>query len=560
MGRCGCASGSCTCTIAGSDGISVTGTGSASNPYEVAVRLSRDAGNSATFGTDTGLFVPSGGDTPGSGGATVAGLPETGVLGGYRGAGSWVAIGNTIQAVQQGRDLPLDVMHLDVRGLSDRSAALAWPNAFPADQATLTAPITRYTRAEWQLWAPLVASADGDGRDTYWGWQWQPQWHADDHGGPTLGQALDVAAGKTVLVPQLHDDFVGPTVLRLVQRYGAGQSVIVAAPTVQRLSPFLDANIACAVVLNGQGDADNWPPDALVSNGITWVVADLSISDTALAGYVDAGLQVLAKRVNRHVERTRIEDLGLRGILSDDPIYASGRTELYQTGWPLQAGEDGGAVPYGLSQWQMDQDPDTALGALVRGRPNPGDPHAWLQLDAGQGAHDHALHAGWMCPLRDDVDQYDITGWIRFASRPNSHDRWLGLSVCNPTDQAWDQDEALPMSTHAYLIVYRFGGEVQIYHLGLDGDVNKPTGRWLPSGQAAELLQPYAVTVRVTPDTVQALDPDSGDVLVDCPNTATADENPRGLYVTLNKRESEGDTFDGDFGDFETVYSAGRQP
>lgn len=62
MARCQCAgSGACSCVIVPGPGISVSGNGGAATPYTVGARISTDAGNNITLGTDGGLFSAAGG-------------------------------------------------------------------------------------------------------------------------------------------------------------------------------------------------------------------------------------------------------------------------------------------------------------------------------------------------------------------------------------------------------------------------------------------------------------------------------------------------------------------
>lgn len=156
MGRCGCSS-VCACAINGGNGIAVSGDGSGQNPYEISftggdegscsavmscvagnlgqglrvaedsgelsARLSSDGGNSLVFGSDGGLFT-SGGAGGSGGGVTVDGLPESGVLCGYRGAGWLLSPENVLRSFVTAVDLRLHMADLDVAALRDGALAV----------------------------------------------------------------------------------------------------------------------------------------------------------------------------------------------------------------------------------------------------------------------------------------------------------------------------------------------------------------------------------------------------------------------------------------------------
>ena len=565
MARCGCASATtCSCQFAAGNGITLSGTGGAGNPLTISGRLSRDAGNGMSFGSDGGLYADTGGGSGETGGVTVAGLPATGVLGGYRGAGSWVMIGNQYRSMKAARDLPLDLVHMDVWALLEGVPVLSSASAMPAGQAKLSATAASYSRQQWQTQTPRVVTTSGQAPTQVpdgWSYQWLPSvgghgtWAEDTHGGATYSEVTAEIGRQIVMVPQIHDQRAVNGVLRDLRRFGTRQSTIVVAKSTSWLTPFLDENVACGVVLDGPGDATDNPPTAVVNAGMTWVVADQRIDDATLTAYRDAGLQVLGKRANYHFQRARLVDnLGLRGILSDDPIYASGRTDLYRrTGWPYQIVEDSCPPPYGLSAWDMDQDPDNNVTAKVRGEAIVYDSDqtpSGIRLPAGTGPWDHALNAGWVCPVFDGDGTdltYDVRVKIRFASEPSSTTRWLGVSVCNPDDQPWDHDEALPNSRFVYLATYRFNGEVELFHMG---GLGSATGTWHNGN--ADVKVAYETRVRVTPTAVQVLDPDSETVICQVVNGDDATQNPRGAYITLNKHAGKDPSgnpypFDGEF-------------
>lgn len=536
MARCSCAS-SCGCLIAAGPGTTVNGSGSAASPYVISARLSTDADNCARFGGDGGLYVSCSGGGGGGGGATVEGLPPTGVIAGHRGVAG-LSPENTTGSMELARAHGVNIVEFDVRTTSD--GALIVMHDETIDRTTDgTGGTSNYSA---QLYREAI-TVDGS-NDDWFGTctNINNRCAGLNRPVPFLDDVFTAVGRSVVLSPEIKTPDVGPPLLSAIQRAGLTPSVIVQSIERTDLPPFVAAGIACSLVIGDEAAATANPAAGLLAEGIQWAYCSLELSDATISSYVAAGVSVLVYVVNRHVQRQRVELVGVRGIISDQPVYAaSGALRPYKrTSDPF-----GEAVPaHGWMGPPSDGGNWSAGGSSGRPAWNPppaGNPaeqsNYWLLPAAlGTPASAYNLLLGFFCPVDAADATYTVEAGIRWQQVPTADmSRWLGFTVCCADDHAFiDGDTVSQPEDQAYVIAFRASGDLNIFkRVGSVGTV-LGTGRWLPAGQTAAAATTYPVRWQVTPTQIAAVGAGAGAPA----QVVTTDTDFRGPYLHLAKHQA----------------------
>lgn len=382
---CGCAGGGCNAR--GINGIEVTGTCGINDPLTIgladdlgagcepvmdcvgshlnaglvysddldtiSVRISGDAGNQATFGSDGGVFA-SGMPDPGIGGVTVASLPAENVLGGSYGAGYAQWPEGTLEAYEQAMLIEsLHMVHVPARrseeqmiyALDDRQLITYSPVS--ASQTTDVVD-QREGHYNWVLPSGPAGGANGDEFNPlagYFGFAY-PQVRSY----PTLADVFRTTQRRKVLYIQnkdlgTPDDTVSPLFSialsgLLAQSWGLQKSVIIGSelpPGASQLQSIKDGLTYCknlnieiaAHILNDDHATAN-PAADLTALGCTWVFCAYAVNSTHINEYKTAGLQVMMFNADRQTHWAIQRSLGVRGALSSDPVYTAAATYGYR--------------------------------------------------------------------------------------------------------------------------------------------------------------------------------------------------------------------------------------
>lgn len=518
MARCG-HTGQCNCVVNPGPGVRVTGIGTPEQPYEVAARLSSDSGNRLRFDGQGALYAGGGGGDEQGCGVSVAGLPEEHLAIGRGGAGRLLAPDHTLRSLTRAIDLSLPAVHVRCRPLSDGT-----PVAFPAlstrNQAGDYAQVQRWEPLEGNhadYWVPNLDVSAYKTMPIYAGWDRQlrverawttynpgggldpvrynqgnlgGRWgffgfgERQEVGGLTLSEVLSHVGLRTVVVIEMaatSSTFVA-LVMEMIRRHCAQEAVIVAAQDPQDLETFTEENIATMLWLPDEEAAGDHPPEQVTDAGIDWVNITSEVDDSTIVGYTSAGLDVVLSTLTRHHHWTRVDDVGARGCLSDDPVYmmgfddpqmhriSSGHSSLRHHGvlpgqlsyrtdnetyWPpwsrgeklMGWGPDGtstGPVPLlpplsgaDATQWSGSDDPVplrslSGYGLLI--------PRSDAGVEPPNGVFD--ILAGWLCPIEEPVS-YAIEYQVSFCTDPDQGGRNIGIFFGLPDDRSyWDHMEA----------------------------------------------------------------------------------------------------------------------
>lgn len=560
MARCGHA-GQCQCVINGGPGTRVTGIGTPEQPYVVGVRLSGNAGNSLFFDGQGGLYGGGGGGTDGCG-VSVGGLPEEHLVIGRGGAGRLLAPDHTLRSLTRAIDLSLPAVHVRCRPLSDGT-----PVAFPAlsvrNQTGSFAQLNRweelpnnhsdYFVPNMDLSAyktmPVFAGWDRDyhvhrSRSTYNPGGGLPQVHynqdnlggrwgffgfgeREQSGGLTLSEVLSHVGLRTVVMIEMAattPQFL-ELVLEMIRRHCAQQSVIVSSQDLEDLTAFSEENIATMAWITSEDQASTNPPAEVVAAGVEWVNIGQSLSDATITGYTSAGLSVILSTLTRHWHWERVDALGARGALSDDPLYMMGYDDpdMHRVASGHTSLRHHGVYPGQLS-WRTDEEvywPPWARGEKLMGwgpgnvstGPVPllppmtgGDATQWMNSSAPianrmmsgyglviprSGAEVVSFNgifdilAGWLCPLEDPTS-YCIEYQVCFGTSPNQGGRNIGIFFGLADDRSYrDQQESgavfwqLSFQWNSQMYLRRYEGSTITDSVNVDTGDEFAEGNWI---------------------------------------------------------------------------------
>lgn len=532
MARCGGSSSGAR--IISGDGITITGYGSLENPYkvsltdpltgpacdnvtrcvgsnlgrglsynptsgEISVKISGDAGNGLTWGTDNGLFGAAGGSGGEAGYATVDGLlasPQK-IVGGTYGAGYAMSPEGPLAAYRHGMDNELRLLHVPVRRTTDYFLVAAHHRT-----------LNEYAQAQSPEGGSFYGGKTIDGLDLpgteriwytpggtpeddpVYGWRY-PRFSSkrgyfgfgarDSIGMPLLSDVLSLTQRRVVLYLQVKDvgasagDTAQPyftwyALRNMVQLYGLTKSVIVGTelPTtasqqdandiVSGMVLLEEIGVHVALHINTLAQMGSAPPANLVSLGFKWVMIDANLADqqrTRVKAYKDAGLNVMLHSANRQwqYKLTKNTDVwgadGLRGILSPDPVYAAGEDNdylYYDVGTTLDwTTPNYGIHAYGSTMpWMR----DVKRGYVPVGRPG------WLTLDgdaltprdaaAGIRESGYMILQGEMSPVGawsstvfdgTKSDNYEIHVGVHWDNLVADRGRWISVFFGVPEDR-----------------------------------------------------------------------------------------------------------------------------
>lgn len=520
MPRCGCASGQ-QVLIQGEDPIVVTGDGSPGSPFVVSfahggrqgcegvvacvgehlgsglgynastntigARLSSDAGNATTFGSDGGLMTVSG-STPipeicaqKTVDSLLARDPCDLLVGAFRQAGL-VQPFDAPYATEYCLANSFDLIHVKVAASSDGVGFLHYGgiNTLFKSHTNVglfnvpTNDLSSATVSNIMEWAgdpndSGISTCVTTGCREQGGW-WG--FHAPPYTKVRLVDMLRMVGGRAVVVAEATANTaqepanIAATV-RAVQQACAQSWVLVAVRSVALADQVLAAGLRPIMIRTGhtayQDPTLPWPIADLTRPGgqVEWVILQRNHADSVYAAYRDAGVHVLAQYVERHVERKRFEcgadpvaqPALARGILSMDPVYTFGpeRFDYRTTVDPMQ----GKGISPGILSHQTSRG---ILGTLGSGQNYGGGGAAWgragrgwvpegdnaLRIDPefglapnGDDADTPGVLMGWSCPLPNPLE-YTIE-WqmqaIYSSNIPSRRRALMSLLIAGPDDR-----------------------------------------------------------------------------------------------------------------------------
>lgn len=503
MARCGCAENRCTCVFDAGPGIDIGGTGNPEQPARIGVRISPDPGNCLRIDSQGRLYGPC--DESGEldrCGVSVEGLPEDHLVIGRGGAGRLLAADHTMRSLTRALDLSLPAVHIRCRPLSDGT-----PVAYPA--LSIRSQSGKFPQAMDGYWPempndhadyliPNLTASAYKTMPIYAGWRRdlhversstveQSQRYNDDNlggrwgffgfgesqstGGLTLAEVLTQVGRRTVVLIEIDrptDRFLD-LVLGQIRSHCVQDSCIVSSSDPADLQPFIDEPIGGTMLwCTDEEVAASNPPAQLVSQGVTWVQCDKDLSDATISGYTSAGLNVTLATCTRHHEWDRVDSLGCRGVLSDDPQYMlgfddptvhrmeSGHASLRHHGvlpgqlsWRTDL-TDQYYPPWSRGEKFMGWGPDGSYTGATELMPPMSASDAQQWVDSSDPISQRVMHgygilsprtvttsnigvngvsdilAGWLCPI-PEPESYAIEYQVSFCTDPGQNGRNIGI-------------------------------------------------------------------------------------------------------------------------------------
>jgi len=623
MARCGC-SGTCSCVIQGSSPISVTGNGSVQAPFVVSlsaggqtgcaaivaclagnlgpgliynegtgdlqVRLSDQAGNAAAFNTD-GLYVPSGGTppTPATCLQTIADLPAApntvgaAYLAQLRGAYSsphqvdWcLATGCDIiqfRCATSSDDVGV-ISDLSTHDLTDTRTSIYISQDIRQLSAAQAKAVLNYAGDENDPQGFNIASG-GDRTDRRGGWYgWlQPTYYTQ-----LLTDFLTRIDGKSVAliecIPASTSPYPESTAIvgaiRAVLQYCAQAWAFIGVRTVANATTVNNAGITPIMIpatpTTYNTTALPYTTAELTAAGITWILLDTKYADSVFTTYKNAGFQVLMYTTSRHVERTRVITLGIRGAMADDPVYYRGATGASGWAYGYRTETDPWEhrmIGTGQLSFRTDQHSVASNGGFVRGRTEAAEQGLILPASFGDNLGRPSVLLGWLCPIFGLANPPNWTldwdmKWNTLATVSATRAK-MGLLFGATSDRDtydWPQADAVQNPSAypegqktLYRVFQRQNGEIGIAKWASQASAISYLAVASTPAVAADVWNSYRLTVSPTQITFRRTTSGGTQYTV-----TTADTQYRGGWVWLEKEEgSNGDTvnpFEGKFRNF----------
>jgi hypothetical protein len=482
----------------------------------LAVRLSGDAGNAASFGSDGGIYVPGDGSSPdpASGRKTIAGLPEQFAGGAATGAGSMLPFGSP-ESIDYAIANRLDIINISNYALADEVAIARWDTPTANLDVRTDNPSTIDIGLISSLTRPRLL-VDAGARDTPTGRNsgapaslltpdggWFG-FYAQNYTPMTLVEALNKVAARAVVYLAV---FGGAEEADLERYLAASMDAVIQAGAqawaFQGVNAYMDdsgGNTVEAPFAAWVGDAiaagltpvvdmfDDAPggstvtPAAVLASGAEWVrMAQSDDPDTGsdfarIQEFINAGLQVIVQvRGSRQFDTALAFANGARGVTSDSPVYSRGargepgdldyRKEIVIPGLLTRTMMEGSLTTRtndGISPEDIGWARQSAEGRNFS---------AQFGWEGGIGGHLMSQLLGELCP-------YEVTSDYRLRVRfrvdtaatpvPAGSEPKLGIFFNAPTDQdiTWYEPDPNPSHINGYWVSMRVGsvnqGEVTL--------------------------------------------------------------------------------------------------
>lgn len=471
----------------------------------LAVRLSGDGGNSASFGSDGGVYVPGSGTSPdpASGRKTIAGLPARAFGASGTGGGSMTPFGSP-DGLEYGIANRMDILNISTFTLADGVAIARWDDPSADLNNRTDNPSTIDTKLISSVTLPSLL-ADAGSRITPTGNQsGAPASLLSPDGGwfgfyarnftpSTIVEALNQVAARSVVYLAIYagvvqadlEKFIAGAIDAVVQA-GAqswtfigtpgymsnGSGGLVVAPFADFVADVTGAGLTPVVDLFDDASGGSAiTPAQVVASGAQWVRfgADENNNGTSFARiqtFVDAGLQVIVHvRSSRHFDVAQAYAIGARAVTSDSPVYSRGaRGEAGDLDYRKTAVIPG-LVTRTMMEGSLTRLTNNGTSAADIGWARQSEVGRYFSAkfgwEGGIGAHMHSQLLGELCP-------YQVTSDFRLrlrfrvdptqTSAPAGSVPKLGIAFCSPTDRdiTWFGSNA-PAWVNCYWFSIRVG-------------------------------------------------------------------------------------------------------
>lgn len=210
-------------------------------------------------------------------------------------------------------DQEMDRYSIVPSGVTGFACSVAEWQATTSDAGTTSSPTGRY------------ADAPDSYKDPDGGWY---GFYSGNFQLLTAGDAIRRVAGQTVLRfdVRAENPFGGfaadvDAILRSIQISCAQASSMILVPfaAVDQVEKIINAQVTPVVLVDADSD-----PEAISNAGGQWVEIEETEGDDQVQRFIDAGLQVLVFTGGWQSSTSKFQDMGARGVITGDPVYARG--------------------------------------------------------------------------------------------------------------------------------------------------------------------------------------------------------------------------------------------
>jgi glycerophosphoryl diester phosphodiesterase len=257
---------------------------------------------------------------------------------------------------------------------------------------------------------------------------------------PTLTDVLDELGGRAVLCPEAKNAAAGRAIVELLNKYGHLDAAIVQSFMQAELSPAVAAGCD-AMMLTATSAYD---PAALHASGIRYLGLSAALPPSLVSAAAAAGLDVVVWVVNRRIDVAPWLATGAIGVVSDDPLYLSGRSPVLTSD------------PFAQRTYYHGH-----LASSIAGdRGIFSSPNAWGYADTSP-AYRGALQ-GWACPIDDAAtNRFGLTFTVRIDGAA-SQEGWAGAFISAADDRSFDDTGQYQPGMGGYRVLLRQSGSLEL--------------------------------------------------------------------------------------------------
>lgn len=359
----------------------------------------------------------------------------------------------------------LPTVEMDVYVLSDNTTGIMHDSTIDRTSSS-TGTVSTFTLGTWQ-----AASLDPTNFLSAVG-------YTDGERLPIFSDTLAVLKGRVVVIPEAKNTGAGAALTKQAQRFGLqSHEMIVQSFTLDELVAPAAAGYQCLYLVGSLSSIADW--GAIRALGIEYVGYGTTESgnDTRVASANAAGIRIIRYTRNRRKDIADEVAIGVDGVMTDDPIYASSSVALasrdtFSTGkWmPGMLASNTRGVVFSNGEWGYTiTSPSTYHGCLM----------------------------GWACPVANPTSYtIDFDSNIT-ALLSGDTSRWFSVFI-GASDDTAHLDSAGDL-INGYQLLLRGTGQMQIYK---KTSGNAATQIATASSSAVSLNTWISMRVTVTPTSI----------------------------------------------------------
>ncbi len=326
---------------------------------------------------------------------------------------------------------------------------------------------------------------------------------------PTLREVFDRFAGRVVMFvePKNPSTACVNAVIAMINEYGINDSVVWKE---YHALNYVKAHAAGLPVWGYLDPADSESTITDVASKSEYLGVNISSSDSVIQSVVSRGKPVICWPLSRRSEVTRVQALGVVGMMCASWKYLSSSSQIYTKDTFAHGVRFPGEHPLDINTAANQPTWNTTDGS----RAFPG--------NAGQ-----SLLLGGLGPIT--AGTYSISFDARFNTLPSDTNLHIGLAFGKTDDKVYQFNTA--NATGGYHVVFRANGQMQLYTHTAGVTTGTQLSAVTTNAAVANTWCSFKIDVTPTQITVTRTDASAGGT-----NTFTVTNNTyRGGYIHLSK-------------------------